>query len=236
MTRHSLLCLSAVTHALTSQIAVAAILLLASTISANTNATTTEQYSVNQAGGVVSGTSYDACGYTDVFLLVAASGTHNLNNANNVALAEVIRFDSCQNLLTVADGFVSGITLSGVSPVNAVQLPQSIRASGRVPLNVTVYSTQSGNAVNSYTDNLSFDLGLNLIGPNNNFSGTTKNSITVGTSPSTTVYSQTAHDNESSGVASITSSTLSTNTLTPPPLSRAEIDIFKIRQITITRQ
>src|SRR5258706_5762921 len=139
MTRHSLLCLSAVTHALTSQIAVAAILLLASTISANTNATTTEQYSVNQAGGVVSGTSYDACGYTDVFLLVAASGTHNLNNANNVALAEVIRFDSCQNLLTVSDRFVSGITLSGVSPVNAVQLPQSIRASGRVPLNVTVY-------------------------------------------------------------------------------------------------
>jgi hypothetical protein len=231
MPRHSLFCFRIAANRHIGR-AVFAALFFSSVTAANA---ATDQFSFNNAGGEASGYSSDACGSSYASLTVAANGAKNLSSpsANNVAFGYITRFDTCNHVLIYAYGFVSGITLSGISAANGGQLPNSIAASGQVPLYAVVYSYPDFNFVNSYTDTLTFQLGLSRSGFSQNFSGTSQRSVTNGASPSKTVFSEVDRIDENFGYATVTSSSLSTNTLAAPTLSSAVISNYSQRTITI---
>ncbi len=185
---------------------VAALALVASSVGANAEP---GQYSLSGASGEVFGIAYDACSYSHVFVTVAEHGTILNNAANNVAYASIYRANWCRHISTAAYGSAQNITFSAVRSANGRHLPQSVSASGQIPLHV--YSTASGNG----TDTLTFQLTLSLVGPVTEYRdfGPSRNQVGGSTNRYARDY----------GVATVSSS-LFANTLGPlPPVSHAQI-------------
>ncbi|SAK83400.1 hypothetical protein AWB81_04205 [Caballeronia arationis] len=211
--RHSLPYLRAVFNKPYARTAFAALVVFGSIVSAN--ATTNSETAMIGVSGTATGSSFDGCISTDVYLQVSALGSRNLNqNASNVASVTIIRFDSCQSVTLVAFGDAQDINLSGVK---ASQLPTSIAASGRIPLSGSVYDAM-GNAT-PYSDALTFQLALKLIGPHTDISQSTRSSILSAASPSTTLVTIDRRIDGTKGDAAVTSSLLFTSTFSIPPLS-----------------
>jgi hypothetical protein len=189
------------------------------------NATTNDQTTLIGVGGSATGSSFDGCVSTQVFLAVSAQGSRNLNqNVSNVASVTIGRYDSCQNVFIFASGDAQDINLSAGK---AGQVPTSITTSGQIPLSVSVYDAM-GNST-TYADFLTFQLALKLIGPHTEVSDNTRSSAFSGTSPSTTLVTIERRSDGARGDAAVTSSTLSTNTFSVPSLSVGFISSDKYR-------
>lgn len=206
MLLHSPSCPRIISYGLVGHAAVAAFVLAASSVNANAEAI---QYSLSGAWGEAFGIAYDACSYSHVFITVAEHGTILDNDANNVAYAFIYRANWCQNVSTAAHGSAQNIKFSAVSSADGRPVPQSVSASGQIPLRV--YSTATGNS----TDTLTFRLTLSLVGPFTEYRDFSQSSYQVG--------GPTGRYVRDYGVATVSSS-LSANTLGPlPPVSHAQI-------------
>jgi hypothetical protein len=196
----------AISYEFVGQAAIAAFVLVASSVGANAETT---HYSLGGASGEVFGIANDVCSYSHVFITVAEHGTILDNDANNVAYAFIYHADWCRHISTAAYGHAQNIEFSAVSSADGRPVPESVSASGQIPLRV--YSTATGNS----TDTLTFQLTLSLAGPVTEYRDFSPSSYQVG--------GPTIRYARDYGDASVSSS-LSTNTLGPlPSVSQAQI-------------
>jgi hypothetical protein len=226
MPRHLQTSPRAALYNLTAALALVAVALLGFSSGA---IATNDNFSISTIGveGQAYGTSNDACGYSGMLISIAASGEKNVNNNGNNAVVnnayvQIQRYDSCQNVFIQEYGEADGISLSFAGGVNAGQVPKSATAAGQVPMQVTIYTATD---VITTTDNLTFQLTLNQIGPVWQSSGNDQQSLSTGVSPSTTTTTFTDRYSTSNSPAAIASYSVSLagNSVNPLPTLTAGI-------------